>query len=106
MTQRRNQQQWQNVLDQQEVSGLSGAEFCRQQQVDVNQFYYHNAQRRKITLSDGNPCSPFLRAQLSHQQVDDEKPNSVLRLQYGGSELLFPITPSPCWVAELMVALA
>jgi hypothetical protein len=105
MTQRRNQQQWQDVLDQQEISGLSGAEFCRQQQIDVCQFYYHSAQRRKITLSD-HPSSAFLRAQIGHQVIDDEKPNPVLRLQHGSSELLFPVTPSPRWVAELMVALA
>ena len=105
MTQRRNQQQWQDVLDQQEISGLSGAEFCRQQHIDVNQFYYHNAQRRKITTPD-NPSSAFLRAQISHQVIDGEAPNPVLRLQHGSSELLFPVTPSPRWVAELMVALA
>lgn len=104
MTQRRNQQQWQDLLEQQEISGLSGAEFCRQQQIDVCQFYYHSAQRRKIVSSD-NSSSVFLRAQISHQHIGDEKPNSVLRLQHGSSELLFPVTPSPRWVAELMAAL-
>ncbi|SFG72425.1 hypothetical protein SAMN05216175_11219 [Neptunomonas qingdaonensis] len=34
MTQRRNRQQWQDIPDQQEKSGLSGAQFSRQQQAD------------------------------------------------------------------------
>lgn len=105
MTQRRNQQQWQGLLDQQEISGLSGAEFCRQQQIDVNQFYYHNAQRRKAAVSD-NPSSAFLRAQITPVTVDADISDQTIRLQHGRSELLFPIAVSPRWVAELMVALA
>ncbi len=107
MAQRHDQQQWQDLLEQQAISGLSGAAFCRQQQIDVSQFYYHKAQRHKAATVN-NGVSAFLRAQVTHHsaspnKVDDSR--HALRLQYGSSELILPVSTSPGWIAELMVAL-
>ncbi|SIS93836.1 IS66 family insertion sequence element accessory protein TnpA [Neptunomonas antarctica] len=102
MTQARNKQQWQDLLDQQAISELSGAEFCRQQQIDVSQFYYHKAQRHKaMSVDDGAPA--FLHAQVTQHHTPS---HHALRLQHGSSELILPISTSPGWVAELMTALA
>lgn len=86
MTQRRNQKQWKNLPEQQEVSGLSGAEFCRQHQIDIGQFYYHSAQRRKTTTS-GNLSSAFLFAQIAPVTVGADISDQPIRLQHCRSEL-------------------
>jgi hypothetical protein len=106
MTPRRSKQQWLDLLDQQEQSGLSMAEFCRTQSIDPKRFYYHSRKRLRSVANDHTALA-FVRATMASNNVTSDHPNTkAIRLHHKQSELLLPVTISPAWIAALMVALA
>ena len=81
MTQRRSKQQWHDLLDQQEQSGLSGAAFCRQQGINPKRFYYHNRRRQQQSV---NPVpSSFVRASLVDEIKTEHRGTELIRFHYG-----------------------
>lgn len=103
MTQRRSKQQWLDLLSQQQSSGLSPAEFCRQHNIPPKRFYYHASKSRKPKLTD-TMAPVFWSAKVASDKSFE--PNiEGLRFKHGANELFLPATISPRWIAELITAL-
>ena len=97
-----NKQQWLDWIEEQQQSGLSIAAFCRENSINVDNFYYHHGKCRKKSLSKK---SAFVRAQLI------EAPSAIknqldMTLYVGRSRLQIPVNISPQWLAALMTFLA
>jgi hypothetical protein len=97
----RTKAQWRSLLEQQAISGLKGAAFCRQQKLCCKTFYRHR--KAWAAKSTDLVASPFIQVQA--------KPNSaptlpMTLLDYGQSRLQIPVGLGPAWVAELMKALS
>ncbi len=100
MKPRLNKQQWQDLLTEQEQSGLSVAAFCREKNLTAKNFYNQRSNKHRKTNADSAP--PFVRAQFNSQG----KTPAQLTLNYGKVQLRLTVDASPQWLAELMVALA
>jgi len=103
MATQRNKQQWLELLVQQQHSGLSVAAFCRQQDINAKNFYYH-IKRQRSASADEAP-SAFVRAELDGGPDTRQNPSNI-RLQRGRCQLELPRDMSPLWIAELVVALS
>lgn len=99
MVARLSKQQWQDLLAEQEQSGLSVAAFCRDKNLIAKNFY--NQRSNKLHKASNN-TKPFVRTQLAVPQHTI----SELILSYGKIQLQLPVGASPQWLAELMDALA
>ncbi len=99
MKPRFNKQQWQDLLTEQEQSGLSVAAFCRDKNLTAKNFY--NQRSNKDRKAAGK-AQPFV-----HAQLDSSARNATeLTLSCGKVQLRLTVDASPQWLAELMVALA
>ena len=103
MAQRRSKQQWLDLLDQQQSSGLSAAEFCRQHNITPKRFYYHASKSRKPKLKDAEAPVFVSTKVASHKPL--ELDHQAIRFKNGANELFLPATISPRWIAELITAL-
>jgi len=100
MKSRLNKQQWQALLIEQEQSGLSVAQFCRDKNLTAKNFY--NQRSNKHSKANAVSVMPFVRA-----QIDSSVRNTAeLTLNYGKVQLRLPTDASPLWLADLVVALA
>ena len=98
----RSQQEWRQVFKQQQQSGHSAVEFCRQQHINIQTFY---ARRSDIRLQHRQ--SKFVQAKREVTTVESRALTATeqITLDYGAGELSLPITIPPHWVAALMKAL-
>ena len=97
-----SKQQWLDWIDEQELSSLSIAAFCRNKKINADNFYYHRGQHRKKSLP---ASSTFVRAQL----VNDSaliKSQPDMTLCVGRSRLSISASVSPEWLSALMTSLA
>ena len=100
-SERRSRRQWRALFKQQEESGLSAAEFCRNNNIYLQTFY---ARRSDISH----------RAQRSFVKVEREVTTEVVQrdtealmtLTYGQSQLSLPQQTDPAWLARLLKGLA
>jgi hypothetical protein len=97
MKQHITKQQWLDLLNEQAKSGMSVAAFCRDNHINAKNFYNHRSQARKLVAKS----SPFSRAQLTA----DNQNTAVVTLRHGATQLSFPPSVSPKWLANLMQAL-
>ncbi len=67
---RRTKGQWRELIEQQEVSGLSAAEFCRQNSLNTKYFSL-----RKRQLSD--PSKPFVQVMPPHSNQVELRPEMI-----------------------------
>ncbi len=102
MAPRRTKQQWLELLEQQEASGLSAAKFCREKNISQKRFYYQARLLRQSTTDDLSPV--FLRAKVA-EESEGSKTGYAIRLQHGQTQLFLPPTIASSWVAGLMAAL-
>jgi len=102
MAHRRTKKQWLELLEQQQQSGLSVAEFCRTRDLNPKNFYYHIKRQR----SAAEPTAPaFVRADLNGTIVDRQNQMGI-QLQRGRCQLHLPANTSTRWIAELMANLS
>lgn len=97
MKQRITKQQWLDLLNEQAKSGMSVAAFCRDNHINVKNFYNHRSQARKLVTKS----SPFSRAHLT----SESQSTAAVTLRHGATQLSFPPSVSPKWLASLMQAL-
>ena len=95
MKQRKTKEQ--ELLAEQERSGLSIAAFCRSKNIVAKSFYNH---RRKARLAAEKPQA-FVRAQL----VKNIPAPAGITLNHGKTQLTLPAGVSPKWLASLLLAL-
>ena len=98
----RSQQEWRQLFKQQQHSGLSAVEFCRQQHINIQTFY---ARRSDIRLQHRQ--SKFVQVKREVTTVESRECTTAeqITLDYGAGQLSLPITVQPHWVAALMKAL-
>jgi len=68
---RRTKAQWQKLIDQHTLSGLTAAEFCRRH--DVNSKYF-SLRKKQLAKPSGQPSNRFV--QLSPARADNSPPAS------------------------------
>jgi len=103
MAHRRTKKQWLELLEQQQQSGLSVAEFCRTRDLNPKNLYYQIKRQRSETTEPAAPA--FVRAELDSARIDHQEQQGI-KLQRGRCQLRLPANTSPRWVAELMMALS
>ena len=98
----RSQQEWRQLFKQQQQSGLSAVEFCRQQHINIQTFY---ARRSDIRLQHRQ--SKFVQVKREVTTVESRlfTATEQITLDYGAGQLSLPITVQPHWLAALMKAL-
>jgi putative transposase len=95
---RRSSQEWQTIIEQQETSGLSVADFCQQQQFDYK--YFQARKRALLKRQQRKPTTSFIK-------LSKPIPNTALiSLQFGESTLSLPANTEPDWLAQLFKALS
>ena len=78
----RSQEQWQTIIEDQQISGLTIIDYCQQQQLSTSSFY---AVRKKISLSSGN----FVRAKII-QQVELIEEQTFITVTLGKVNVSLP----------------
>ena len=98
----RSQQEWRQLFTQQQQSGLSAVEFCRQQHINIQTFY---ARRSDIRLQHHQ--SKFVQVKREVTTVESRAftVTEQITLDYGAGQLSLSVTVPPHWLAALMKAL-
>ena len=92
---KRSQQQWFELFDAHEQSGLSAAEFCRQHQLCAK---YFSLRKRQLGWT-----VPSIRALLPVMIESEERGSlNTLQLTWGDTVLSLPPDISPRWLSQLI----
>lgn len=101
--QRRDRAQWKALFVEQEASGLSAQQFCRDKKLCAK---YFSLRKRQL---GGEPASAFVRVQQRQAVVPVVTPAPVslsLSVRHRDCVLQFPHLPDPVFLARLLSALA
>ena len=99
---RRSDAEWQDIIERQEQSGLTGVAFCLQEGIYAKTFYRQRKMlRRKGLVAE---TKQFIQVQPKSVQTMPIQPSMVL--QYRDSRLQMPAGAEPLWLAQLMKALS
>jgi hypothetical protein len=60
MTKQERSAYWQSLVEKQAESGLTGAAFCREHQIDLNRFYYWRCRFRNNTSIEATTPGGFV----------------------------------------------
>lgn len=93
----RSQEQWQTIIEDQQISGLTILDYCQQQQLSTSSFY---ASKKKLGLTSGN----FVRAKIT-QQVEILETQGSITLTLGKANVCLPSTTSATYLSLLLRAL-
>ena len=95
---RRSDAEWQDIIERQEQSGLTGVAFCLQEGIYAKTFY----RQRKLLRRKGLvvETKQFIQVQPKPVQALPTRPGIVL--QYRDSRVQMPVGTDPVWVARLM----
>ncbi|ASD67296.1 IS66 family insertion sequence element accessory protein TnpA [Pseudoalteromonas piscicida] len=100
MPKHKTAQQWLQLFEQQELSGLSVSDFCTQHNLSIKSFYNRRSKIRKQTP----PQSSFVAAKPA--APESVSPPELLQLKHGQSTVLLPSTTDTLWLAALLKALS
>ena len=90
----RSPEQWKTIIQEQQSSGLTIIDYCRQQQLSMTNFY---AVRKKLGLSSSN----FVRAKITQQvEIVEEQPGITLTV--GKANVSLPATTSAMYLSQLL----
>jgi cytochrome c biogenesis protein ResB len=99
---RRSDAEWQEIIERQEQSGLTGVAFCLQEGIYAKTFYRQRKMlRRKGLVAE---TKQFIQVQPKSVQTMPNQPAMVL--QYRDSRLQISARTEPHWLAQLMKALS
>ncbi len=90
----RSQEQWRNIIEDQQASGLTIIDYCQQHQLSTTSFY---TVRKKLGFSTSN----FVRAKIT-QQVEVIKEQSSITLTVGKANVSLPATTSATYLSQLL----
>ena len=99
---RRSDGEWQDIIERQEQSGLTGVAFCLQEGIYAKTFY----RQRKILRRKGLVAKPSQFVQVQPKPVPVMPIQPVMVLQYRDSRLQMPAGAEPLWLAQLMKTLS
>jgi hypothetical protein len=94
--------EWQDIIERQKQSGLTGVAFCLQEGIYAKTFYrQRKILRRKALVAQ---TKQFIQVQPKPVQAMPIQPAMVL--QYRDSRLQMSAGAEPLWLAQLMKALS
>ena len=100
---KRTEEEWQALFQQHSESGLTAAQFCRNNKLCPKYF----SLRRKQLLSDKTQVQPsalpFVPARLPSTSIVHDK--SLITLKYQSCQLQLPASVNEKWLAGLVKAL-
>lgn len=99
---RKQTKNWPSLISQQQQSGLTVAEFCREHKLTRSNFYHQLAQ---LKLSTQTNISPPAFIKLTSSPVSTSSANK-LRLNYHQVFIDLPHDVSAQWLAQLLRSLA
>jgi len=100
---RRSDAEWQQLIEQQQRSGLSAHAFCQQHGLTSKIFYKRRqALRQQVTVTDST--ERFIKVQPRSAPAVGEATTAVLH--YHDSKLHVPAGVDARWLAQLMQALS
>ncbi len=94
--------EWQDIIERQEQSGLTGVAFCLQEGIYAKTFY----RQRKMLRRKGLVTETKQFIQVQPKSVPAMPIQSGIVLQYRDSRLQMPAGTEPLWLAQLMKALS
>jgi len=95
---RRSKEQWQAIIAKQQQSGLSAAQFCRNE--NIEQKYFSTRKRRLIKESK---VTPLIFTQIQIKQAKSQE--FVFEYQHKNSSIKFNQLPDVKWFSDLMKSL-
>lgn len=87
---------WQQLIEQQQTSGLSIVAFCKQQQLTTSSFYKYRAR-----LQDKTPKPKLVKVAIGNTN----QMLGTITLNHHNTQLTLPSCCEPQWLADLMKAL-
>ena len=99
---RRSNAEWQDIIERQEQSGLTGVAFCLQEGIYAKTFY----RQRKMLRRKGLVAETKQFIQVQPKSVQTMPIHPAMVLQYRDSRLQIPSRTEPHWLAQLMKALS
>jgi hypothetical protein len=91
----RNQEQWQSIIEDQQSSGLTIIDYCRQHKLSQTSFYAH---RKKLDLTQ----SGFIRAKVTQQIELETRSEENINLRVGNATLSLPSSTSASYLAQIL----
>ena len=98
----RSDAEWQDIIERQEQSGLTGVAFCLQEGIYAKTFY----RQRKLLRRKGLVAKPSQFIQVQPKPVPTMPIQPGMVLQYRDSRLQMPAGADPLWLAQLMKTLS
>ena len=95
---RRSSKEWQVIIEQQESSGISVAQFCKQHA--LNNKYFHARKQSLLKRQQRILSSPFIKVSKTSPDT------TMMSLQIGDATLSLPLNCEPLWLAQLLKAVA
>ena len=90
----RSQEQWQTIIEDQQISGLTVIDFCQQKKLATSSFY---AFRNKLGLSSDN----FVHAKIT-QQVEFVEERAAITITVGNANVSLPASTPVTYLSQLL----
>ena len=94
----RSNAEWQDIIERQKQSGLTGVAFCLQEGIYAKTFY----RQRKLLRRKGLVVETRQFIQVQPKPVPAMPIQPAMALQYRDSRLQMPEGTEPLWLAQLM----
>lgn len=91
-------QEWSQIIQAGQNSGLSKQEFCRQNGISERQYYYWLKKLRETVVETASP-------RLVHLEALVPQSEGILRIQIGQADLRLPVNTDAEAVAAILRAL-
>lgn len=98
---RRTKNDWRELIKQQAASGLSVAEFCKQQTLGQTYFYKRKSDLNKPPKA--HQKSGFIKVSNPLSNIST---SPAIKVQYQQSQISLPESVSSLWLAEFIKALS
>ena len=99
-------EQWKTIFEDQEHSGLSIPEYCRQHQINATTFYNRRA---KLAFNRQRPTATPVEAKQASTgfiqikpAITLEQPQALITLNTHQAQLQLPTSVSPQWVGQVL----
>ncbi len=90
----RSHEQWRTILNEQQASGLTIIDYCREQQLATSSFYVF---RKKL----GFTSNGFVRAKIT-QQVELVSSQTAIELSIGQTKVTLPLTTTASYLGQVL----
>jgi len=98
---KRNRDQWLALFAQHDISGVSAAEFCKQNDLCPK---YFSLRRKQLVKAASEEKSSFVRVKVKPETTPgvSEVSGAALIIHNGAGQMVFGALPQPGWLAQLL----